>query len=53
LGAADQVADHDQPRRDADAGVQRAAGIERGDRRDQLKPAPDRTLGVILMRLRK
>ena len=52
LARSDQVADHDQPGRDADTGLQRSAGLQRCHRRDQLQPRPHRPLGVVLMRLR-
>ena len=52
LTRSDQVADHDQPGRNADTGLQRSAGLQRTHRCDQLQPRPHRPLGVVLMRLR-
>ena len=52
LARSDQVADDNQPGRDADTGLQRSARLEPGHRRDQLQPRPHRPLGVVLMRLR-
>ena len=48
----DQVADDDQPGRNADTGLQRSARLEPGHRRDQLQPRPHRPLRVVLMGLR-
>ena len=52
LARSDQVADHDQPGGNADAGLQRSVRLEPGHRRDQLQPRPHRPLGVVLMGLR-
>ena len=52
LPRSDQVANHDQPGCNSDPGLQESARLERGHRRDQLKPRPYRSLGVVLMRLR-
>ena len=50
---ADQIADHDQPGRDADAGLQATrAVLSPAHRLDQLQPRPHRPLGVVLMGLR-
>ena len=48
----DQVADDHQPGRDADAGLQGSAGLQRSHGCDQLQPRSHRPLGVVLMRLR-
>ena len=52
LSRADQIADHDQPGRNADTGLQGSGRLERGHRRDQLQARPHRPLGVVLMGLR-
>ena len=53
LARADQVADDDQPGRDADTGLQRQRGVlSAAHRRDQLQPGPHRPLGVVLVGLR-
>jgi hypothetical protein len=51
FAGSDQVADHDQAGCNADAGLQRSAGLEPGHRRDQLQPSPYGPLGVILVGL--
>ena len=48
----DQVADHDDPCRNPDTGLQRSVRLEPGYRRDQLQPRPHCPLGVVLMGLR-
>ena len=52
LARSDQIADHDQSGRNADAGLQWRAGLQPAYRLDQLQPRPDRPLSVILMGLR-
>jgi hypothetical protein len=48
---ADQVADHNEPGRDADPGRERpAGGFEPRHRPDQGEPRPDGALGVVLVR---
>jgi hypothetical protein len=49
--AAEQVADHDQPGRDADADLELGSGrrFEVGHRGDELEPGADRPLGVVLV----
>ncbi len=50
---ADQLADHDQARRDADpTGERRLASAEPPDRRDNRQPGPNSALGLVLMRHR-
>jgi hypothetical protein len=48
----DQIAHDDQPGRNADTGLQRSTRLEPGYCRNQLQSRPDRSLGIILMRLR-
>ena len=52
--AAEQVADHDQPGRDADPDPERGAGrrLEIAHRRHELEPGADRPLGIVLLRPR-
>ena len=52
--AAEQVADHDQPGRDADADPERGPGrpLEVARRRHEREPGADRPLGVVLVRPR-
>ena len=52
LSRSDNIADHDQPGRDADAALQRSVRLEPGHRRDQLQARPHRPFRVVLMRLR-
>jgi hypothetical protein len=47
-----RVADHNEPGRNADTGLQRSARLEPGHSRDQLQPRAYRPLGVVLMGLR-
>ena len=51
---ADQLANHDQPGRDADPRRERRgrAALEPADRLDQSEPSSHRPLGVVLVRLR-
>ena len=48
----DQIADHDQPGGNADAGLQWSTGLQPTHRLDQLQPRPYRPLGIVLMGLR-
>ena len=52
LSRSDQVADNDQPRRNADPGLEGSIWFERTDSTNQLKSGPNRSLGVVLMGLR-
>ena len=51
LPRSDQVADDNEPSRNADAGLQGNWRFERSDRRDQLQPRSHCPLCVVLMRL--
>src|SRR5262249_19186820 len=52
VARSDQVTDDDQPRRNADPGLQRSASLEPGHCCDQLQSRPYCSFGVILVRLR-
>jgi hypothetical protein len=47
-----QVANHNHPGRDADAGLERSTRLERGHRRDEFQTRAYRPLSIILMGLR-
>ena len=49
---ANRVADHDQPSRNPDTGLQQCARLKHGDGGDQLQSRPDRPLRVVLLSLR-
>ena len=51
LSRSNQVANHDQTRRNANARLQGRAGLQDADRSDQLQSCAHRSLGVILMGL--
>jgi hypothetical protein len=52
LSRSDQVANHDEPGRDADTGLQRDSGPQCVHRCDQLQRRAHRPFGIVLVRLR-
>ena len=52
LSRSDQVADHDEPSRDADTALERTGCLQCANRCDQLQSGPHRPFGVVLVGLR-